>query len=114
MKVRLQMTTAPTNKLQQIAATNKTVAAPVTHVVAPVGHNETANVKALILAIVQSLEMMDEERDAQKEVLERLFAEHSIDKKVARKVAKIIHKKNKAEFDQDKDDIDALYSRISK
>lgn len=100
----------PPNKLQQIAATNQSVAgnpAPKS------GHNETANVKGLILAIVQSLEMMDEERDTQKELLAKLKADHDIEPKVARKVAKILHKKNKKEVEEEATDVDNLYKRIS-
>ena len=96
-----------TSKLSKIAASNTT-----TNNV--VGHNgETANVKALVLSIVQSLEMIDEEREAQKELLVKLETDHGIDKKVAKKVAKLIHKKNKQEQDDEISAVDELYSRLA-
>ena len=98
----------PPNKLSQIAALNTGNPAP------KAGHNnETGAVKGLILSIVQSLEMQAEEREAQKEMLAKLKADHGIEPKIARKVAKLIYKKNKEELDQDAADVDALYSRLN-
>ena len=95
------------NKLQSIAAGNP----------APKGSaspsNEAANVKGLILSIVQSLELIQEERDAQKEMLTKLAADHGVSPKIARKVAKLIHKKNKAEYEAEQADVERLYDRIS-
>lgn len=114
------MTNQPTNKLQQIAAGTTPVTQSTTApkaVVAPTpkaaGSNEAASVKGLILSVVQSLELIQEERDAQKEILAKLEADHGVSPKIARKVAKIIHKKNKAEYEAEQADVSRLYDRIS-
>lgn len=102
------------NKLQQIAASNvgngvASKATPGTNTA-----NESQLIKAQIMAIVGSLETMDQERDHQKEMLEKLEAEHGISKKVARKVAKLVHKQNKEEFDEETAAVDALHARFFK
>lgn len=113
------MSNTQTPSLAQLAGQKKaTTAAPSTtkSAVPPTtkqGHNQTVqNVKNLVLGIVHSLELIDEERDAQKELLEKLDKEHGIPKKVAKKVAKLIHKQNKEEEDNTQNEVDQLYNKL--
>ena len=95
-----------TNKLQQIANnTSNTVNTTV---------NESQLIKAQIMAVVSSFEIIDKEREHQKEVLEKLEADHGITKKVAKKVAKLVHKQNKKEVDDEFAEVDNLHSKLFK
>lgn len=74
-------------------------------------NNELNVVKQKVLSIVASLENMDDEKDQIKLVLESLKAEHGIEPKVARKVAKMLHKGDIQKF---KDEADALEELLAK
>lgn len=100
-----------TNKLQQIANnTSNTVNTTVNKN----GNNESQLIKAQIMAVVSSFEIIDKEREHQKEVLEKLEADHGITKKVAKKVAKLVHKQNKKEVDDEFAEVDNLHSKLFK
>jgi len=101
------------NKLSQLAQSGSNGAstlpgAPVTQA------TESQLIKQKIMAIVSSMETQDAERDHQKELLEQIEANHGIKKKVARKVAKLVHKKNKQEVDEENSAVENLHERLFK
>jgi len=76
--------------------------------------NEKTILKSKLLSIVSSLDVMDEERENIKEIVADLKAQHGIEPKVAKAVAKILRN---PEVLQDMEDaaiaIENLYKRIS-
>ena len=109
-----------TNKLQQIGQKKvNTVPLSKTSNVTKINpkliqkDSTTEIIKNLILSAVQSLEMIHEEGEAQKEIYKKLEDDFGYSPKVSRKVAKLIHKQNKPEVDQLQMEADALYSKIS-
>lgn len=98
------------NKLQQIASGKTTGSDEVKSTPASKGGNLTTAVRNRIMAIVQSLEIMEGEREAQKAILKQLKDENDIEPKVARKVANILHKDTSTEEMQS--ELDAVSSLL--
>jgi predicted RNase H-like nuclease (RuvC/YqgF family) len=82
---------------------------------APQGHNEVSTLKAKIMSIVTSMQAMDEEKENIKELLADLKAQHEISPKVARKVAKLIHKaEGLSDLEEEYNAIEQLHQKLTK
>ena len=66
------------------------------------------------MAIVQSFEIVDSEREAQKEIKDDLKETHGIDPKVAAQVAKYLHDPEKlAKAEEASENVRALMNKIT-
>ncbi len=83
------MTQTLNTKMAQFTNTSKSKKEKPESVVRP---NEAPVVKGKIIAIVEALEAMEDQREIVKGILETLEKDHGIEKKVARDAAKIIYK----------------------
>lgn len=77
-------------------------------------NNEASVLKSKIMSIVTSLEVMDEEKENIKEILSDLKASHDIPPKVARAVAKIIHKGTLKDLEDEYNAIEQLHEKVTK
>ncbi len=76
--------------------------------------NELTVVNQKIQAIIKSFEYIDDERESIKEVLADIEAAHNIKKSVARKAAKILHKNNREEVEEEEASVYELLEKLSK
>ena len=77
-------------------------------------NNELNVVFQQIQSVVASMQYMDSERDAIKETLADIESQHGIKKSVARKAAKILHKGNRQEVEEEEQSVYELLEKLSK
>lgn len=81
--------------------------------IVPEGNNEVKAVKDLFVSIVASKQLQELEKETQNDIYERLEQEHGIEKKVARDLARILHKGNKEHVDEHNRKIAAILNKIA-
>jgi len=67
-----------------------------------------------IESIIHCFQLIEEENDAIKEILSDLKSNHGLKKTVARKVAKIFHKNNRQEVEEEEQQAYELLEKLSK
>lgn len=77
--------------------------------------NEATVIKSKIMAIVGAMTLIEEERDAMKEIVAELKETHSIPPKVAKMVAKLLKSPEKIqEMEEESFAIEQLYAQVTK
>lgn len=70
-------------------------------------------IKDALQEISNSLTRMEAERDLIKDILQTVQDNQNIPKKYVRKLAKIYHKQNFAEIQQEQDEVETLYETVT-
>lgn len=87
--------------------------------VIPVGNNamtkeDKAKLRKAILEINDSLTRVEAERDLQKEILNKLHDELNMEKKIARRMARVYHKANYSAEVEDNRAFEEIYDGVMK
>ena len=70
-------------------------------------------IKDALQEISNSLTRMEAERDLIKDILQTVQDNQNIPKKYVRRLAKIYHKQNFSEIQQEQDDVETLYETVT-
>lgn len=84
-----------------------------TNVVVPTSPADRKAIKDALQEISNSLTRIEAERDLIKDVLQTVQDNQNIPKKYVRKLAKIYHKQNYTEVQQEQEDIETLYETVT-
>jgi archaellum component FlaC len=84
-----------------------------TNVVVPSSPEDRRAIKNALQEISNSLTRMEAERDLIKDILQTVQDNQNIPKKYVRKLAKIYHKQNFTEIQQEQDDVETLYETVT-
>lgn len=84
-----------------------------TNVVIPSSPQDRKAIKDALSEISNSLTRIEAERDLIKDILQTVEDNQKVPKKYTRKLAKIYHKQNYTEVQQEQDDLETLYETIS-
>lgn len=84
-----------------------------TGVVIPSSASDRQAIKNALQEISNCLTRVEAERDLIKDILQTVQDNQKIPKKYVRKLAKIFHKQNYEELQQEQEDIDSLYETLT-
>lgn len=84
-----------------------------TNIVVPSSPEDRKAIKNALQEISNSLTRIEGERDLIKDILQTVQDNQSIPKKYVRKLAKIYHKQNYNEVQQEQDDLETLYETVA-
>lgn len=82
-------------------------------IVIPSSPADRQAIKNALQEISNSLTRIESERDLIKDILQTVQDNQNIPKKYVRKLAKIFHKQNYTEVQQEQEDIDSLYETVA-
>jgi polyhydroxyalkanoate synthesis regulator phasin len=82
-------------------------------IVIPSSPADRQAIKNALQEISNSLTRIEGERDLIKDILQTVQDNQNIPKKYVRKLAKIFHKQNYTEVQQEQEDIDSLYETVA-
>lgn len=83
-----------------------------TNVVVPSSPEDRKAIKDALREISDSMTRMEAEKDLIKDILQTIYDNQKVPKKYTRKLARIYHKQNYTEVQQEQDDLDALYETV--
>lgn len=83
------------------------------NIVIPSSPADRKAIKDALQEISNSLTRMEAERDLIKDILQTVQDNQSIPKKYVRKLAKIYHKQNFSEVQQEQDEVETLYETVT-
>lgn len=84
-----------------------------TNIVVPSSPEDRKAIKNALQEISSSLTRIEAERDLIKDILQTVQDNQNIPKKYVRKLAKIYHKQNYNEVQQEQDDLETLYETVA-
>lgn len=84
-----------------------------TNIVVPSSPEDRRAIKNALQEISNSLTRIEGERDLIKDILQTVQDNQNIPKKYVRKLAKIYHKQNYTEVQQEQDDLETLYETVA-
>lgn len=84
-----------------------------TNIVVPSSPEDRKAIKNALQEISNSLTRIEGERDLIKDILQTVQDNQNIPKKYVRKLAKIYHKQNYNEVQQEQDDLETLYETVA-
>jgi len=84
-----------------------------TNIVVPSSPEDRRAIKNALQEISNSLTRIEGERDLIKDILQTVQDNQNIPKKYVRKLAKIYHKQNYNEVQQEQDDLETLYETVA-
>lgn len=84
-----------------------------TNIVVPSSPEDRRAIKNALQEISSSLTRIEAERDLIKDILQTVQDNQNIPKKYVRKLAKIYHKQNYNEVQQEQDDLETLYETVA-
>lgn len=84
-----------------------------TSIVVPSSPEDRKAIKNALQEISNSLTRIEGERDLIKDILQTVQDNQNIPKKYVRKLAKIYHKQNYNEVQQEQDDLETLYETVA-
>lgn len=84
-----------------------------TNVIVPSSPNDRQAVQKALQEISASLTRIDAEKDLIKDILVTVQDNQNIPKKYMRKMAKIYHKQNFTEVQQEQEDLETLYETVT-
>ena len=82
------------------------------NVVVPSSPEDRKAIKDALREISDSMTRMEAEKDLIKDILQTIYDNQKVPKKYTRKLARIYHKQNYTEVQQEQDDLDALYETV--
>jgi len=83
-------------------------------VIIPSSSEDRKKIKQALQEISDSLSRMEAERDLIKDILQTVEDNYKIKKKYTRKLAKVYHKQNFTQVQQDQQDLEILYESVAK
>lgn len=84
-----------------------------TNIVVPSSPADRKAIKDALQEISNSLTRIEAERDMIKDILQAVQDNQKVPKKYVRKLAKIYHKQNYNEVQQEQDDLETLYETVA-
>lgn len=84
-----------------------------TNVVVPSSPEDRRAIKNALQEISNSFTRIEAERDLIKDILQTVQDNQNVPKKYVRKLAKIYHKQNFPEIQQEQDDVETLYETVT-
>lgn len=84
-----------------------------TNIVVPSSPADRKAIKDALQEISNSLTRIEAERDMIKDILQAVQDNQKVPKKYVRKLAKIYHKQNYTEVQQEQDDLETLYETVA-
>lgn len=84
-----------------------------TNIIVPSSPEDRKAIKNALQEISSSFTRMEAERDLIKDILQTVQDNQNIPKKYVRKLAKIYHKQNFSEVQQEQDDVETLYETVT-
>jgi len=83
-------------------------------VVVPSSPEDKKKIRQALQEISDSLTRMEAERDLIKDILQTVEDNYKIKKKYTRRLAKVFHKQNFNQVQQDQQDLETLYETVAK
>ncbi len=83
-------------------------------VIVPSSPEDKKKIRQALQAISDSLTRMEAERDLIKDILQTVEDNYKIKKKYTRRLAKVFHKQNFNQVQQDQQDLETLYESVTK
>ena len=83
-------------------------------VVVPSSPEDKKKIRHALQEISDSLTRMEAERDLIKDILQTVEDNYKIKKKYTRRLAKVFHKQNFNQVQQDQQDLETLYESVTK
>jgi DNA repair ATPase RecN len=83
-------------------------------VVVPSSPEDKKKIRQALQEISDSLTRMEAERDLIKDILQTVEDNYKIKKKYTRRLAKVFHKQNFNQVQQDQQDLETLYESVTK
>lgn len=83
-------------------------------VVVPSSPEDKKKIRQALQEISDSLTRMEAERDLIKDILQTVEDNYKIKKKYTRRLAKVYHKQNFNQIQQDQQDLETLYESVTK
>lgn len=83
-------------------------------VVVPSSPEDKKKIRQALQEISDSLTRMEAERDLIKDILQTVEDNYKIKKKYTRRLAKVYHKQNFNQVQQDQQDLETLYESVTK
>jgi len=80
----------------------------------PSSPEDKKKIRQALQEISDSLTRMEAERDLIKDILQTVEDNYQIKKKYTRRLAKVYHKKNFTQVQQDQQDLETLYESVAK
>jgi len=83
-------------------------------VIVPSSPEDKKKIRQALQEISDSLTRMEAERDLIKDILQTVEDNYKIKKKYTRRLAKVFHKQNFNQVQQDQQDLETLYETVAK
>jgi hypothetical protein len=83
-------------------------------VIVPSSPEDKKKIRQALQEISDSLTRMEAERDLIKDILQTVEDNYKIKKKYTRRLAKVFHKQNFNQVQQDQQDLETLYESVTK
>lgn len=83
-------------------------------VIVPSSPEDKKKIRQALQEISDSLTRMEAERDLIKDILQTVEDKYKIKKKYTRRLAKVFHKQNFNQVQQDQQDLETLYESVTK
>ena len=83
-------------------------------VIVPSSQEDKKKIRQALQEISDSLTRMEAERDLIKDILQTVEDNYKIKKKYTRRLAKVFHKQNFNQVQQDQQDLETLYESVTK
>jgi DNA repair ATPase RecN len=83
-------------------------------VIVPSSSEDKKKIRQALQEISDSLTRMEAERDLIKDILQTVEDNYKIKKKYTRRLAKVFHKQNFNQVQQDQQDLETLYESVTK
>ena len=83
-------------------------------VIVPSSPEDKKKIRQALQEISDSLNRMEAERDLIKDILQTVEDNYKIKKKYTRRLAKVFHKQNFNQVQQDQQDLETLYESVTK
>lgn len=83
-------------------------------VIVPSSQEDKKKIRQALQEISESLTRMEAERDLIKDILQTVEDNYKIKKKYTRRLAKVYHKQNFNQVQQDQQDLETLYESVTK
>lgn len=83
-------------------------------VIVPSSPEDKKKIRQALQEISDSLTRMEAERDLIKDILQTIEDNYKIKKKYTRRLAKVFHKQNFNQVQQDQQDLETLYETVAK
>ena len=83
-------------------------------VIVPSSQEDKKKIRQALQEISDSLTRMEAERDLIKDILQTVEDNYKIKKKYTRRLAKVYHKQNFNQVQQDQQDLETLYESVTK